>query len=394
MKSKISSSVVAQAQPGPKQWFIWDSEVNGFGLLVSPGGTKSYVLQYRAGKARTRRLCRVTIGKHGSPWTPDMARREAIRLLGEVVEGRDPARERHDLRRAPTVADLIDQYNQELLGVEPKHRKTRMHLAWFRKEIGTMPLADVTGPLIARCRDKLGREITYRKRTRGPGTVNRYLASISIALTHAARDWGWIQRNPLLGKTLKRAKEPRGRVRFLSENERGQLLDECKESRNRNLFPITVLAISTGMRAGEIIGLRWNDVDLENGWITLQQTKNGVRRGVPLVGYALEVIEEHSKVRRLGSDLVFPSATGKANFPREAWEKALVRANIKDYRFHDNRHSAASYLAMAGVPLRTIADVLGHRTLAMVQRYSHLTDEYKSEAIAAMNKKIFGEHTQ
>ena len=391
---KIAPSVVSQAKPRTKPWFLWDTEIKGFGMMVSPAGTKSYVLKYHTGEARTGRTRRLTIGRHGSPWTPHLARKEALSLLNSVLDGHDPAAERHELRRAPTVADLVDKYIGDL-GKGSEYHKCAMHLNWFRREIGMVPLAELSGPLVARCRDKLATELCRRKSgttyTRSPATVNRYLAALSSALTTSARDWGWIEKNPLVGKTLKRAKEPKGRVRFLEDDEREHLLAACQESNNRNLFPLTVLAISTGMRAGEIMGLRWPDIDLERGRITLHETKNNDRRGVPLVGRALDVMKAHAKVRRLDNDLVFASSSGREGFPREAWEKAVREAGIEDFRFHDCRHTAASYMAMNGVPFLTIAKLLGHRTLQMVMRYSHLADDYETEAVAAMNAAIFGE---
>ena len=103
------------------------------------------------------------------------------------------------------------------------------------------------------------------------------------------------------------------------------------------------------------------------------------------------VIREHAKVRRIGNDAVFPSPrTGKPTFPRHAWDKAVKDAQIKNFRFNDLRHSAASYLAMNGASLMEIAEVAGHKTLQMVKRYSHLSDAHTRGVVAAMNRKIFG----
>lgn len=146
------------------------------------------------------------------------------------------------------------------------------------------------------------------------------------------------------------------------------------------------------MRQGELMGLKWQDVNLKNSYIILHETKNGERRRVPLSGLGLELLREHAKVRRLDTDLLFPSKT-KAHTPinlRYTWLKALNDAGIDDFHWHDLRHSTASYLAMNGASLPEIAEVLGHRDLSMVKRYAHLSDAHVSSVVASMNAKIFG----
>src|SRR5262249_2823728 len=153
------------------------------------------------------------------------------------------------------------------------------------------------------------------------------------------------------------------------------------------LHAIVVLALATGARRGELQGLRWPDVDLKRGTLTFHETKNGERRAVPLTGPALTLMHQHAKVRRLDTMLVFPDGTGKRALGiREAFEGAVKRANIADFRFHDLRHSFASYLAMNGASLLEIAEVLGHKTLAMVKRYAHLTEAHTRNVVERMNK--------
>jgi len=109
---------------------------------------------------------------------------------------------------------------------------------------------------------------------------------------------------------------------------------------------------------------------------------------LPLAGRASELLRQMASVRRLGSNAVFAGRNGKALFPRDAWEAALVKAEISDFRFHDLRHTAASYLAMSGATLAEIAEVLGHRTLQMVKRYAHLTEQHTSSVVSRMNSKF------
>jgi integrase len=160
-------------------------------------------------------------------------------------------------------------------------------------------------------------------------------------------------------RNVTKPREPRGRVRFLSDQERHRLLGACRESLNPSLHTIVVLALSTGARRGELLTLHWSDVDLKRGTLTFQEAKNRERRTVPLTGQALNLMHQHAKVRRLHTSLVFPDPTGTrpANI-RSSWQGARKRAGIEDFHFHDLRHSAASYLAMSGASVMEIAEVL------------------------------------
>ena len=136
------------------------------------------------------------------------------------------------------------------------------------------------------------------------------------------------------------------------------------------------------------MGLRWRDVDLDRGLAIFHKTKNDERRAVPITGRALELIRELSVVRRIDTDLIFVNRWGRARFPREAWDVARDAAGIADFRFHDLRHTAASYLAMSGATLAEIADVLGHKTLMMVKRYSHLTEAHTRGVLERMTSRL------
>jgi len=153
-----------------------------------------------------------------------------------------------------------------------------------------------------------------------------------------------------------------------------------------------LLALSTGMRRGEILSLTWDDLDPERRTIILQDTKNKERRAVPLVGVAYRLLRDLRKSRSNESDLLFPGSDPERPVDiRKPWETALKRAEIKDFRFHDLRHSAASYLAMSGASLPEIAGVLGHKTYQMVKRYAHLSDQHTVAVVERMNEKIFGD---
>ncbi len=284
--------------------------------------------------------------------------------------------------RKHTLGDLADRYIKNELEGKKTAGDIGRHLAWWKEQIGGYRLAEVTPELLREARDQL-------KKGRSPGTVNRYHASLSSAFVIAMKEWGWLESNPM--SRVKKLTEPRGRVRFLTDDEREGLLEACKESRSKQLYPIVVLALSTGMRKGEILKLTWDAVDLKKGHLTLVDTKNGETRGVPVAGMALKLLRKHAKVRRIDTQLVFPGREGEKPIEiKEAWEFALDRAKITDFRFHDLRHTAASYLAMSGATLAEIAEILGHKTLAMVKRYSHFSTDHVSGVISKLDDRMFG----
>jgi integrase len=293
-----------------------------------------------------------------------------------------------------TVGGMVDRYKKKILPTKGSHQPNqKIQLEYWKERIGDYILADCTPNLIAECRDELLEEKTRLKKLRSPATVNRYLAALSHCFTIAMKEWGWVEENPL--RKVTKPKEPRGRIRFLSDNERKSILEACKKSPNTFIYPIVVIALSTGARRGEILSIRINQVDLERGTVTFYETKNNEIRVVPLVDHAQEVVKELIKVRRLDTDLLFPGEksrkTGKIE-PidiRHAWEAALKEAKINDFRFHDLRHSAASYLAMSGATIADIAEVLGHKTLQMVKRYAHLSESHTSKVVEKMNREIF-----
>lgn len=299
-----------------------------------------------------------------------------------------------------TVNELIDRYiKTEIPQRRTCHHQYKMQILWWRQEIGHLTLKDLTPAVIAEARDKLlmaplERNKAYNKppshtETKSPATVLHYLGVLSHALSIAVREWMWMEDNPAL--KVRKPRLPSGRSRFLSDDERKALLEVCKANLNPYLYTVVVLALSTGARYSEIMGLRWDDVDLVRGVAKLEKTKNGDKRAIPLTGLALTLMTELKRTRqRIDSPYLFPRLDGKAPMEiRKAWEATLKQAKIKDFRFHDLRHSAASYLAMNGATLVEIAAVLGHKTLQMVKRYSHLSDSHVAGVVGRMNSQIF-----
>jgi integrase len=291
-----------------------------------------------------------------------------------------------------TFDELVDEYQ--------KHAKDPERLNYWRKVLGNDLLDSVTASRISKVRDKLLSEDTQvfatpatgdpeadakrLKSKRSGATVNRYLAALSSCLSYGVRTLEWIERNPC--ERINKPTENKGRVRFLTDNERIRLLDACRP--HPELYLTVVLSLTTGARQAEIMTLRWGQVDFARQVITLNKTKNGETRSIPLVGEAFTLLQARSKVRSLTDDRIFPPKprAKKADCIDldKPWRTALRISNITDFHWHDLRHTAASYLAMSGVSLVEIAKVLGHRTLAMVARYAHLSDDH----IVATGEKL------
>jgi integrase len=205
-----------------------------------------------------------------------------------------------------------------------------------------------------------------------PATVNKELNCLK-ALLNKAVAWKHLKTHPLAGMRL--LKEPPGRLRYLTPEEKDRLLDACAEP--PYLQPIVELAIHTGMRRGNIVKLRWPDIDLKRRMILLSKTKNNERHAIPMNETVAAVL--HATPHHLGSDLLFPGVNG--NMVTMAFQRACRRAGLTDLRFHDLRHTFGSHLAMEGFNLRTIQQLLGHKDLRMTMRYAHLSAEHLQQAV-------------
>ncbi|APG28439.1 integrase [Syntrophotalea acetylenivorans] len=291
--------------------------------------------------------------------------------------------------RKHTLEELIDRYTEEVLPTKGRHGKAQQtQLMWWKTELGPYLLCDLTAAMITTCRDKLQAEVTYRKRKRSPSTVNRYLAALSHAFSIAIKEWEWISDNPVA--KIRKPKEPQGRIRFLDKQEIQRLLNACHCQPNRFLYTAVALALSTGMRQGEILNLRWKDIDFNRKQLVLHKTKNKERRTVPLASMTQQVLRELAAESHPEHGLVFAEekADRPANF-RKSWEKALREADIRDFRFHDLRHTAASHMAMNKATVSEIAAVLGHKTFQMVKRYAHLSEAHTRSVVESMNERMF-----
>jgi integrase len=278
-----------------------------------------------------------------------------------------------------TLGELIDRFISQWLPKNPKSQaKQTALLTWWKNRLGHLVLADLTPSVIAEARDALLSESTSRKSLRSPSTTNRYLAALSKALSVAVKEWGWIEDSPI--RKVTKPSEAQGRERFLSIQEKDKLLEACKASTNPFLFPLVSLSILTAMRFGELIKLTWEDIDFHSRMITLRETKNGDRRVIPLTQAAEFLLKLCPTYIYNASGIIFKS-TRKNNqigfvSVRRAFQNALKTAGISGFRWHDLRHTAASYLAMNGATQGELMAILGHRSPHMTRRYAHYSQDH------------------
>ena len=291
-----------------------------------------------------------------------------------------------------TVADLLDRYEADGVPHLKSARDVKQRLGVWRDRIGHLLLSDLSVATIKKHKD----ELKDLPKARGEGErsgadVNRTMAALSSALSFAVKELEWLEDNPM--KHVRKFAESRGRVRYLTEEELPELLKACRASKNEDLLLAVLLALSTGARQAEVMGLRWKQIDLKAKTALLVDTKNGERRTLPVVGDALALLKERAKVRKIDDDRLFPPGA-RSKKPdavadlRAPWELALKAAKLTDFHWHDLRHTCASYMAMSGVSQIEMAKLLGHKTLAMTMRYSHLSPQRTIEVADGLAKRL------
>lgn len=277
---------------------------------------------------------------------------------------------------------LVDHY----LVSDKRSSDTRRQLGWWKSHLGSDSATSISRRRILTLRDRLLRQELRPGRFRSPATVNRYVSGLSALFTWGLRQ-GWVDHHPVRG--IRPLQEDNGRARFLSDEERRRLLESCRSCGGARLHALVTLAISIGARRGELLQLRWSDIDLHLCTVEIGGNGSRTRRTLPLPPAALETLVPLSKVRRIGGDEVFSDPVGKVVFPRRAWEAALRDSEIEDFRFHDLRHTAAAYLAECGASLSEIAEFLGHGSLHAVQRYAHLTSLRSAVGVGRLHRRLF-----
>lgn len=282
----------------------------------------------------------------------------------------------------PTLADLFAHYQAEyLLDKAPNTQyQYRRFFAQVLRDVGPVPLEDLTPDCVRTWKMTL----TQRH---SRGTIRTYMQILSTVLRVAVEDYEWMPTNPC--KRVRKPAATPGRVRFLSAEERLALCAACRQSAQPLLYPIVVVALSTGGRKNEVVRLPWSEVDLERGLVRFLHTKNRESRSVAVVGEGLALLRALAAQRSAVSPWVFPRADGrKPLYLTRVWMTARRRSGVQDFRFHDLRHTFASYMAMSGATLRDIAEALGHKNIQQTMRYAHLLPSHTAGVVERMARQF------
>lgn len=293
-----------------------------------------------------------------------LQQRRADATAGRKIER--PLRERE--RTFEELADNAIEYAK-------KHKAhpgdDEQKIGILTAEFGDRPAAKLTQQDLA---------AFLESRNTSPATFNRYRATLSMIYREAIRN-GWTDRNP--ARLIKAKKEDNGRIRYLLPEEEVRLHKVIAETCSDRFLNETEIAVNTGMRRGEQFSIRWSQVDLPGKKLRLLKTKNGSPRTIPLNSIALAAFKRQLKVSAHHTH-VFLNDEGEpfANKARRHWfEDALKAAKIREFTWHDQRHTFCSRLAMAGVPLKTIQELAGHKTIQMTARYAHLSPDHLQDAV-------------
>jgi integrase len=292
-----------------------------------------------------------------------------------------------------TLAEAIDRYLESVLPKKSANAtNTIRHLNWWKKQLGGFALSAIRPHMISEKRDELSMGIVRGNQVRNPATVVRYLSHLSHLFTIACKEWEWVLENPV--KWVTKPSVSPGRIRYLEKEEIKKLLECTKQSKSKELYAVVVIALGTGMRLSEIMNLRWNQVDITNEIIKLPTSKNGDPRFIPMKGLVLDVVKAKGEKPGIkAGEFLFPAPSN----PKQpvdihsAWETAIKKSGIQDFRFHDLRHTTASHLAMSGKGLHDIASLLGHKDLQVTRRYAHLSNAHKAKMVSELNTTLFEE---
>ena len=418
MRKKITKSAVDSAKAGERVSFIWDTDLKGFGLKITPAGNKIYVAQYRTG-GRGSPTRRYTIGKHGT-LTPEQARKTAQGILGNVANGKDPQALKAAEREAITVSELCDVYLAEgcatkkatTLATDKGRISRHIKPLLGRKRAKDLTSNDIKRFIadVARGKTAVDEKTGPRGRARvtgGKGTANRTLGLLGGILAFAIAE-GVRSDNPTHG--VKRYPERRGE-RFLSPEElarlgetlakaeiaaqelagleaqradmnstkeradlRKRIAEKSKEAESQTAISALRLLILSGCRKSEILSLKWREVDFAAGCLRLSDSKTGQK--IVMLG-APPLLLLANLPRQEGSPYVHPAMKGDGHFiglPK-AWGRIRKRAGLEGVRLHDLRHSFASVGVGAGMGLQMVGKLLGHSNPTTTARYAHIAND-------------------
>ena len=401
-KARITKRSVDSMPECTGDTFLWDSDLPGFGVRRRASGAKSYFLQYRTDHGRLRW---VTIGRHGAPWTPDEARNEALRLLGRVKHGQDPAEKREARRKDLTVSELCDLYMEQPVIITRKgtakkassratdrsNIERHIKVLLGSRRVRTLSRDDVEQFQKDVAAGRTRADIKTKKQGRalikgGKGTAARSVAALGAIMTFAVSR-GLRPDNPVTGVVLFRNNRRERFLRVDGFTSVGKGLRQY-EDEGGNIYAAAAvrLLLLSGCRRSEILTLRHDAVDDERGILWLADSKTG-RRPVIVSRLVIDVIR--SLPRLAGNPYVLPCLKAGRHLSsiQKAWHTIRTYAGLPGLRLHDLRHSFASVIVEGGDSLYAAQKLLGHAQARTTEIYAHLA----ADPLRSVADRVAGE---
>lgn len=409
-QNSLTKRAIDAAQPAARRYHIWDAELKGFGIRIEPSGVKTFITKYRVNGGGRNAPQRIqTVGRYGT-LTLEQARRSARTILGSVAAGADPAGDLAARRREMTMAALIDFYEEhgcvvqrgKRIGEPMKASTKRYTIARLRHHVvpllGNRRAREITSGDIERFAAdvKAGKtarneKVGPRKRIivkGGPGAARKVVRDLSAVFSFARRSQ-IIERNPVTDAAVRKTDEQRKRYLTFDELARlGAAIDELEaEGTNPKAIAIMRLWALTGCRRNEICGLRWSEVDFDNGLLHLEDSKTGhsIR---PLGAAALRILRQVE--READSEFVFPADGGEGFFQgtKTPWARAVRKANLPGVTPHTLRHTIGSTAISIGEAMALTGSILGHANPRSTAIYAHIQHEPSRRAADRVSTRI------
>ena len=381
---KLTEKRIRDLNPKPKQFFVWDDELPGFGVRVGASSSKSYVLRYRVGGGRTGQQRRATLSKCSSI-TLESARRIAREYFADIRNGGDPLGDRRKQRAEPTCNDLFDRYiidhAAEHKAVKSRQEDERYITKVLKPKFGTRKVRDIT---------LSDAEALHKSLRSTPIAANRVLSLFSKILNLAER-WHMreVRSNPC-SAVARNPEESRDRYYSTSEIQSiGRALRELEPTSNPFAILAIKLAFLLGLRIGEIQNMKWENINFETQRLTIEKSKTG-RQQLSLPTDALDLL---SACKQVGPFVIAGRSTNKPLDYKSihgVWVKIRGIAGLENARVHDLRHTVATLAAGTGAGAHLIRDLIGHKTLAMANRYVGRMDEPVSD----LREQVAGQITK
>ena len=380
-KQKLTKSAVERLSPTDADYVVWDANLPGFGVRVKPSGVKSYVVQYRNRQTGASR--RKTIGQHGPLLTFHQAHERARITLADALKGNDPIADDRAIRTAPTMNDLATDYLEQHAIPKKRPRSVVNDRSMIDRII--LPRLGSKKVSAVRSRDIHALHVSMKEM---PHQANRVLA-LASKMFSLAMNWGWRSDNPVRG--IERYHEER-RERWLSDDELSRLLSALSAHPNQRAANAVRFQLLTGARIGEVLAMRWSDVDLTRGvWIKpSHHTKQKRTEHLPLSAPALALLSAMREQGDASDRFLFPGDAPDKPLQgiRKFWRRITEQVGLEDYRLHDNRHTHASHLVSSGLSLEIVGRLLGHTNPLTTKRYAHLADDPLRAAAERFGSKM------